>query len=203
MNTRDRILETAFKLFLVKGFDNVSTTEIQKESNVTTGTFYYYFGSKDALLVEVIDKYIFSYFNRTLNKIKDCKGTPKERLKAVVLQIVGYDSSTNKVTKLDETSETIDYRNLHLLYLGSIQNYEIIEEHYKEFHLSLIKFIKELIDEEKAQGEIKKDVDSYQSSILVQSVIAGTFLVWIAVTEIPLRITMESNIDQIWDSLKC
>lgn len=203
MNTRDRILETAFKLFLEKGFDNVSTTEIKKESNVATGSFYHHFGSREGLLVEVIDKYIFSYFNRTLDKIKNCKGTPRERLKAVILQIIGYDSSTNKVTQLCETCEIIDYRNLHLLYLGSLQNYDIISERYREFQWSLIEFIMELIDEGKAQGEIRKDVDTYKNAILVQSVIDGTFLLWLSVPEIPIRETMESNIDQVWEHMKC
>jgi len=205
MDMRDRILETAFKLFLEKGFDNVSTTEIKKESNAATGSFYHHFGSREGLLVEVIDKYIFSYFNRTLDKIKNCKGTPKERLKAVILQIIGYDSSTNKVTKLYENSESfiIDYRNLHLLYLGSLQTHEIISKRYRDFQLRLIEFIMELIDEGKAQGELKKDIDTYKNAILMQSVIDGTFLLWLSVPEIPIRETMQSNIDQLWEYMKC
>lgn len=202
MNTKDRIVETAFKLFLEKGFDNVSLSKIKKESKITTGGFYHHFDSKETLLVEVIDKYIFSFFNSTLERIKNCEGTPKERLKTVILQIIGYDSTTNKVTQLCETCEVIDYRNLHLLYLGSLQNYDIISKRYTEFHLSLIEFIKDLIDEGKAQGEIRKDVDSNELSIFVQSVIDGTFLLWIAVPELPLRETMESNIDQVWDHMK-
>lgn len=202
MDTKTRIMETAFKLFLKKGFDNVSLSEIKKESNITTGGFYHYFDSKDALLIEVIDKYVFNYFNRTLERIRNCEGTPKERLKTVILGMIGYDSNTNKVTQLCETCEVIDYRNLHLLYLGSLQNYDIISEHYKELYLNMIEFIKDLIDESKAHGEIRKDINSHERSIFVVSVVAGTFLLWLVVPEIPLRETMESNINQAWNHME-
>jgi len=202
MDTKGRILETAFKLFLKKGFDNVSVTEIKQESNITTGGFYHHFDSKEALLIEVIDKYIFKFFNRTIERVKTCNGTPREKLKTIISQIIiGYDSTTNQVTQLCENCEVIDYRNLHMLYLGSIQNYDILAERYTEFHLSLMEFIEDIINEGKAQGEIRKDLDSHELSIFVQSVIDGTFLMWIAVPQLPLEKTMQSNIDQVWDHM--
>lgn len=203
MDTKDRILETAFKLFLKKGFDNVSLNDIKKESKVATGGFYHYFDSREVLLVEVIDKYIFNFFNRTLERIRDCDGTPKEKLKILILQIIGYDSTTHEITQLCETCEVIDYRNLHLLYLGSLQNYDMIGEQYTEFHSKLIDLIEDLIDEGKVQGEIRKDRDSHELSIFIHSVIDGTLLLWIEFPELSLGKTMESNIDQIWDRMKC
>jgi len=57
MDTKSRIMETAFKLLLKKkGFDNVSINEVKRESNITTGGFYHHFESKDTLIVEVINK---------------------------------------------------------------------------------------------------------------------------------------------------
>lgn len=203
MDTKDRILETAFKLFLKKGFDNVSLNDIKKESKVATGGFYHYFDSREILLVEVIDKYIFNFFNKTLERIRDCNGTPKEKLKMVILQIIGYDSTTHEITQLCETCEVIDYRNLHLLYLGSLQNYDMIGEQYTEFHSRLIDLIKDLIDEGKVQGLIRKELDSRELSIFIHSVIDGTLLLWIEFPELSLGKTMESNIDQIWDRMKC
>src|ERR1039457_177629 len=107
MDTKSRIMEESFKLFLKKGFVDVSLNEIRKASNITTGGFYYHFDSKDALLVAVIEKYIFNYFNSTIRQIRDFEGTPKEKLKTVILSIIGE-------TQLSESSEKIDYRTLHL-----------------------------------------------------------------------------------------
>ncbi|MDK2974028.1 MAG: hypothetical protein PWP08_399 [Methanofollis sp.] len=198
MNTKDRIIETAFKLFLKKGLDNVSLSEIKKESNITTGGFYHYFDSKETLFLEVIDKYIFKYFDRTLEKLKNSEGLPQERLKTMILSVIGYDSTANELTQLSESAEIIDYRNLHLLYLGSLQNYDIISERYTEFNLKLLEFVETLIDKSKARGEIRKELDSHELSIFIQSVIDGTFMLWITIPDIPLRKSMEVNIDRAW-----
>lgn len=48
--TKQRIYDTAMKLFLEKSFHEVTIDEICKASGITKHTFYYYFSSKDALL---------------------------------------------------------------------------------------------------------------------------------------------------------
>jgi AcrR family transcriptional regulator len=51
--TRQAILEAAVSLFHEKGFDETTIEEITARADVAKGTFFNYFGSKDALLVEL------------------------------------------------------------------------------------------------------------------------------------------------------
>ena len=202
MDTKSRIMETTFKLFLKKGFNNVSLNEIIKESGITTGGFYYHFDSKDTLLVEVIKKYIFNYFNFTIEQIKDFEGTHKEKLKTVILLIVGDDSTINTTTQLVESAEEIDYRTLHLLLFEGVQKYEIISKHYTEFYYTLFAFIKEVIDDGKNQDVLRPDIDSTKYSLLIQTTMVGTVLMWIGMPAMPLGERMESNLDILWDLMK-
>ena len=195
-------METAFKLFLKKGFADVSLNEIIKESGITTGGFYYHFDSKDTLLVEVIKKYIFNYFNFTIEQIKDFEGTHKEKLKTVILLIVGDDSTINTTTQLVESAEEIDYRTLHLLLFEGVQKYEIISKHYTEFYYNLFAFIKEVIDDGKNQDVLRPDIDSTKYSLLIQTTMVGTVLMWIGMPAMPLGERMESNLDILWDLMK-
>ena len=199
MDTKSRIMEESFKLFLKKGFVDVSLNEIRKASNITTGGFYYHFDSKDTLLVAVIEKYIFNYFNSTIRQIRDFEGTPKEKLKTVILSIIGDDITINKSTKLCESSEKIDYRTLHLLLFEGVQKYEIIGKHYTEFYYNLLNFIKDVLDEGIAQGSIRRDIDSTELAIFIQTSMVGTVLMWIALPEMPLENRMNSNIDHLWN----
>jgi AcrR family transcriptional regulator len=192
-------MEESFKLFLKKGFVDVSLNEIRKASNITTGGFYYHFESKDTLLVAVIEKYIFNYFNSTIRQIRDFEGTPKEKLKTVILSIIGDDMTINKSTKLCESSEKIDYRTLHLLLFEGVQKYEIIGKHYTEFYYNLLNFIKDVLDEGIAQGSIRRDIDSTELAIFIQTSMVGTVLMWIALPEMPLENRMNSNIDHLWN----
>jgi len=50
-NTKARIYRIAIALFKEKGFDNVTIRDICAASEVSKHTFYYYFESKDALLL--------------------------------------------------------------------------------------------------------------------------------------------------------
>ncbi len=142
MDTKSRIMETAFKLLLKKGFDNVSINEVKKESNITTGGFYHHFESKDTLMVEVIKKYLFNYFYLTMEQIKNFEGTPKEKLKVAILSIIGDDSVINETTQLVGGPEKIDYRTLHLLLIEGVQKYNMISEIYTEFFTNMFDFIK-------------------------------------------------------------
>ena len=62
INTKEKILEVAFVLFLNKGYDSVSISNIKKEANVGSGTIYNYFKSKEDLYDEVLNKYLINLF---------------------------------------------------------------------------------------------------------------------------------------------
>ncbi len=50
--TRDTIIETAFLLFLKKGYKAVTLTDLEKAVGMTKGTFYYHFLNKEEVLKE-------------------------------------------------------------------------------------------------------------------------------------------------------
>src|SRR6266404_3481041 len=54
--TRVRILEAAVALFRRRGFDAATMREIAAEAGVATGAAYYYFDSKDAIVLAFYDR---------------------------------------------------------------------------------------------------------------------------------------------------
>jgi AcrR family transcriptional regulator len=59
MQTRDRILETALRLFSEKGYLGATTKEIARESGIAEVTLFRHFPSKEKLFEEVINTYSF------------------------------------------------------------------------------------------------------------------------------------------------
>jgi AcrR family transcriptional regulator len=53
---RNELLETADRLFTERGFSSVRVSDIVSEMNVAQGTFYYYFKSKDDILVYLLEQ---------------------------------------------------------------------------------------------------------------------------------------------------
>src|SRR5258705_12701709 len=54
--TRARILDAAVELFRRRGFDAATMREIAAEAGVATGAAYYYFDSKDAIVLAFYDR---------------------------------------------------------------------------------------------------------------------------------------------------
>jgi AcrR family transcriptional regulator len=52
------LIDTAERLFIAQGYDQTSISDIVKEVNVSQGAFYYYFDSKEDVLVAVMEKQI-------------------------------------------------------------------------------------------------------------------------------------------------
>ncbi len=50
---RQRILQTALRLFAAKGYDGTTTKDLAATANVAEGTLFRYFPSKKAILIEV------------------------------------------------------------------------------------------------------------------------------------------------------
>lgn len=56
MGKREKILEIALKLFMEKGFNKTSIDEITKLADISKGSFYTYFKSKEELLESIIEE---------------------------------------------------------------------------------------------------------------------------------------------------
>lgn len=56
--TRDRLVEAARQLFLAKGYEATGIAEILRATGINSGSLYYFFKTKEALLVAVLDRYV-------------------------------------------------------------------------------------------------------------------------------------------------
>jgi AcrR family transcriptional regulator len=70
-DTKDFIIKTAFKLFLLNSFRDVTMQEIVKATKLSKGAFYHYFKSKEELFLEVVEN--FFLFDVFLNKNENLK----------------------------------------------------------------------------------------------------------------------------------
>lgn len=62
-SSRDLILKESFKLFLQRNVEKVTVPDIEKATGVHRGAIFYHFKDKEALFIEVIEKYFFSELN--------------------------------------------------------------------------------------------------------------------------------------------
>ena len=94
MSNRDKLIDTAVRLFHFHGFDETSIDMLTKTSGVGKSNFYYYFESKEALGLLTIEK-VISWFEETIlsKTILNPDLNPLERLNGFYEEIISYQKS--------------------------------------------------------------------------------------------------------------
>jgi len=84
---KDRIIDTALRLFEKYGYHGVTVDRIVTESNTSKGGFYHNFKSKDELLYHIHDVFITYVLNKAQEAYENYT-TPTERLYAIIQSFV-------------------------------------------------------------------------------------------------------------------
>ncbi len=100
MNTKDRILDAAERLFAAQGFANTSLRAITAEAGANLASVNYYFQSKEALLQAVFERRLEPINRRRLEMLDEAEaraaGRPaplEEVLRAIISPVVRMDAS--------------------------------------------------------------------------------------------------------------
>lgn len=82
-NTKNRIMATAERIILQKGFAGTSIDEIIANSHITKGGFFYHFKGKNELALALLQRYLDTddvFFNDILNRARDLTEDPLQQM---------------------------------------------------------------------------------------------------------------------------
>ncbi|WP_338777707.1 TetR/AcrR family transcriptional regulator [Metabacillus sp. FJAT-52054] len=85
---KEQIRQMSIQLFAEKGFKETSIQDIVNALNVTKGTFYYYFTSKEQLLMDIHLSYIDSLLQKQKTILEDPQKSYREKLHEVVYLLI-------------------------------------------------------------------------------------------------------------------
>ena len=74
---RDKILLKAIELYMIKGYNDVSITDLQAALDMGRGTLYYYFHDKDELFQEAVSQFLIAPKERAFSRVKDSATIPE------------------------------------------------------------------------------------------------------------------------------
>lgn len=83
-STREKLIETARQLFLAKGYEATGVAEILREAGVNSGSLYYFFKTKEDLLVAVLDQYVELLYPYVMDPVFAQTDDPIERVFGVL-----------------------------------------------------------------------------------------------------------------------
>jgi len=198
MKTKEQIVKTALKLFLQKGFYNVSMSMIAAEIGVSKPAIYHHFQSKDVLVEGVLDHFTTKMAEWNAEYFKDVKNG-KEFLHKMFAAIPIYKNI--ELILLDEENE---------IYTNSYNDLLMVLSKYKERFRDRIALdaqgarekIKNSILEVKSKNLISNEVDTDNFALLIHCIIEGSAFIAEIDDELDLEKASEDLFDLTWNLIK-
>lgn len=181
MNTKEKILNSALKLFAKNGIERTSTAEITKDVGISSGALFVHFNTKQDLIDELylnIKEKSFGKFNSLL----DTKKSAKRNIRLLSKVMIKYF--------LDNFDE--------FMFLDIIENDPQVSEKTMQKGLEAYKDIM-ISTQEWIDDGVLKQIDS----ILIQGIIWGMIRSCVRMLHMQKRKTIPKEIiEMIWDGVK-
>lgn len=94
MGPRQRIIETASRLFYNQGYNSTGINQVIKEAKVAKASLYQHFPSKEDLLIEYL-KISSDTTNKALNATVEKQTTPKEKVLSLFDFLITFSRQNN------------------------------------------------------------------------------------------------------------
>ncbi len=167
--TRESILDAALRVFSRKGYASTTLEDIAKEAKVTRGAIYWHFENKVkiyAALVGERSSKAFALFSEILNT----KISPVQKLRQVLIQSLIFIEENEEYRailelttfKTEVTEEMIPF----------------VQQKVKNNRMLVATFVK-IVEEGRASGEIRRDVNPNAAALAIMGFLNGTLLSWL------------------------
>lgn len=161
------LLASALRLFVSQGYRATNLEQISGEAKLTKGAVYFYFRSKEAVLLELLKQVQDVVVDQAIHTVETAGGTATDRLVAYV----HYQANLG-ITHRDEVL---------LLILMSLE-FKEREGEVNDFIARLYKrqrgFVEALVRAGQESGEFRTDVRTRELAATVLAIHDGTFLEW-------------------------
>lgn len=185
---RDQILEAATKVFTQRGFANARMDDIVAEANLSKGSLYWYFDSKDALIIGILDR-VFDWETSHLRDLIDAQVSAQKKLEII------FDASLQDIEKMKPLMP------LFLEFWTLSVRRKSINQAIKRYYQSFLELIEPVI-ELGIQCDEFRPVDIKQAAIAIGSMFEGTILLQVYFSEdINFKEQFRTNLDMMLNGL--
>lgn len=148
-NTKEFIIDEAFKLFLQRSYEAVSISDISQAIGLTKGALYHHFKNKEELFISVIDKYFrIVAFDAEIESLT---------LEAFIQLSI---KQTEKIFRsLFQHSNTFSPINYLSLIADAFRHYPGFAENQGNFINGEIEKTAQVLKNAISSGEIRNDID--------------------------------------------
>ena len=158
---RKTILKAARKLFFKKGLENTTMDEIAEKAELSKGTLYIYFSSKEILALSII-KETSDILNGILRNAVATNKTGINKIKDVTLALTNFFKEKRKEFQFFRYMDSITAS------LGSGNN---MVQNWKTGVENLVTLVLDIVVEGMEDGSIRKDIEPEKTAFIYSNMI--------------------------------
>ena len=162
--TRSKIIDIAMGLFRKQGFESTTMDQIAEETDVSKGTLYNYFSSKEAILHEYVQRGAAEAKSRTLALIESLPDT-RSRLAALFQNVSSWMKANREIYKV-----YVGYRMGNLLQPGQDQS----------ARSGFSTILEAVLAAGQKSGELRKDIPPQILSLHLEMMYFGLLICWLS-----------------------
>jgi AcrR family transcriptional regulator len=163
MRTKKALFDSALALFKEKGFDAVTIEEIAQRAGTAKGTFYTYFSTKSAIIIEEFQA-IDDHYRRYARNLR--------RYESATQQLIAFTR-----TQLRYVRDKIGLEMLKLLYSNQLvhpQTEKVLIDTKRYLHV----LVRDILQSGQEQGEFRSDIEAGRLAQLFNRSMRSVFLDW-------------------------
>ncbi len=179
---KNQIIEAATRVFTERGFDEARMDDIVDQSGLSKGTLYWYFDSKEAIIIAILDR-IFDWETAQLRNILASEESAAMKLEVFI------DASIEDIEKMKPLMP-IFYE-----FWSLSARHKTVKQAIKRYYEQYLEMIKPIIQEGIEQGEFRA-VDVVQTALAIGAQFEGTVLMWFYFPDtVNFEIQFKTNLD--------
>jgi AcrR family transcriptional regulator len=161
---KEQILEAAKETFTNRGFHNTRMSDIAEESGLSKGALYWYFESKDAIILSLLEK-VFEPELQDLKALLEDDRSAEERL------------LTYAERAADDIQAMLKWMPLIYEFLVLAFRRDSIQKFIRSFYTRNMDLLEDLIQQGMDSGEFQAS-SSQEAAIAMGAIIEGTIMLW-------------------------
>ena len=157
---KEYIIRKAMELYALKGYQNVSITDLQFALDMGRGTLYYYFRDQDELFQAGMEKYFLEPKYRALNSVPEGAG-----IETMIATITGYLHCLEEALMTFD-NKTINTSNVNDLMFTAYSKFPALHRKAQRLALKELELWRKAIYADQRAGIVRRDIDREQVAIM-------------------------------------
>ncbi|MGB0494901.1 MAG: TetR/AcrR family transcriptional regulator [Kangiellaceae bacterium] len=163
---RQHILDSGTKVLFAKGYNGTGVKQIVDAAGVPKGSFYNHFSSKEAFVVEALEKLSNINMENVQSLLANADDSPKQRLNK-------FFGDYHQHIESCEFNGGCLFANLCLEMADEVESIRAVTNNHME---KVTKLIEKTLDDAKSQGELEHSVDSLALATFIFNAWEGTVI---------------------------